>query len=80
MKQINNIFCSGNKIRRGYFLTLILIATTFINQSSISRDPQGETDAVPINDGPYIFLEEEIIKARWMENSQLREEDISISN
>ena len=62
---------------RLYALLLIGLSFNF-NFSSIPV--QDKIDSVPINDGPYIFYDNGKLRARWIENSALKEDEIRPEN
>ena len=80
MKQVRIILCSKQstvKMRCFFILSLCLSIYTLTSASFLK--PQ-EMDSDLINDGPYVFLVEDILKIKWIENSQLKEEELTFSN
>ena len=80
MKQVRIILCpkqSTVKMRCFFILSLCLSIYTLTSASFLK--PQ-EMDSDLTNDGPYIFLVEDILRIKWIENSQLKEEELTFSN
>lgn len=80
MKQIRTIFCSpvSNLKNTGILLFfLIFLSLSFISASSFITEIK---DPGLINDGPYIFLEGENFRIKWIENSEMKEGEINYFN
>lgn len=80
MKQFYFILCSKKGKMNKNHLFFSVIFTTIIFLTSYSPDNSAIIDPEPVNDGPYIFLVEDKLIAKWIENSSLKENEITWSN
>ena len=68
---------SAVKMRDFFALSLSL---SIYNLTAASFLIPREKDQDLINDGPYIFIEEDILRIKWIENSQLKEDELTSYN
>jgi len=79
LKQLRKYICSENCIRKMFCAGCCIIFITCFSSDGSSVN-SGPKDTGLTNDGPYIFLEEDILRIKWIENSQLKEEELTWSN
>jgi len=80
MKHIRTIFCSQLNTPSINGILLIILILSFNPLFAGSFYITGIKNPELINDGPYIFLEEDYFIIKWIENSQLKQDKINHSN
>ena len=76
---MKKIICSGEEIKKQCLTICSLILLIYFPATASCFKPYIKDPGLT-NDGPYIFLEEEILRIKWIENSQLKEEELTYLN
>ncbi len=76
---MKKIICSGEEIKKQCLTICSLILLIYFPATASCIKPYIKDPGLT-NDGPYIFLEEEILRIKWIENSQLKEEELTYLN
>ncbi len=76
---MKKIICSAEWIKKQCLVICSLILSVYIPASAYCINPDIKDPGLT-SDGPYIFLEEDILRIKWIENSQLKEEELTYLN
>ena len=76
---MKKIICSARWIKKKCLVICSLILSVYIPASASCINPYIKDPGLT-NDGPYIFLEEDIFRIKWIENSQSKEEELTYLN